>query len=389
MGDIFRGSACTIAALAARNSHEGCFRKRNPLFYRDCRILGTAEKGVYVSGGGTPKRWITGSQPEPRQLYRRAWVVQERLLSPRTLHFDQISIGWECIECEATETSPDEDSSFGNNDPTLRPKRGFASLGDSLTEGTAVDDGKFVHFHNAWWSIVETYTRCDLTFASDKLVAISGLINTIESRTGLTNIAGHWKEFLLQDILWAATYIYSTRTAHYRAPSWSWASMDCTVTNRSFGGVFATVVNSTNRLEYKLEWVARIVDADITRVFSGASWNGQVSGGFIQISARMRTAEWGQGDDCSWIRDDHLNSRSEVWCILIVRAHKPAQTTRVGARIIEKEAEYLDEGLVLVPKDEKQSQWERIGFFSQRHHERTTEMLFHPGQGEERLIMIT
>ena len=36
----------------------------------------------------------------------RAWVVQERLLAPRTLHFGRDQLFWECRTFEACESFP-------------------------------------------------------------------------------------------------------------------------------------------------------------------------------------------------------------------------------------------------------------------------------------------
>jgi hypothetical protein len=178
MGQIYQQSVCTIEALAAENSHQRCFTKRNPLFYRHCRVLGGSEKGVYVLGAATPKDWVPGNG-QPCRLDRRGWVVQERLLSPRTLHFGPRSIGWECIECEATEDHPDEKKPFPDRIDVFRTKRTFAFLGCSISKNTPVDSEEFIAFRKAWSNVVTAYTECDLTFPSDKLVGIAGMIRVI------------------------------------------------------------------------------------------------------------------------------------------------------------------------------------------------------------------
>jgi hypothetical protein len=41
MGKIYENSACTIAAAAVNNPHDGCFSSRNPLEIFDCQIAGS------------------------------------------------------------------------------------------------------------------------------------------------------------------------------------------------------------------------------------------------------------------------------------------------------------------------------------------------------------
>jgi hypothetical protein len=47
-----------------------------------------------------------------------------------------------------------------------------------------------------WQQIVELYTRCDLTKPDDKLPALSSIATRYAAATGMTYIAGLWKERL-------------------------------------------------------------------------------------------------------------------------------------------------------------------------------------------------
>lgn len=72
MGNIYRNSVCTISALGFKDSNGGCFKKRHPLLYRPCRLIGDQTSGVYAYGHGDPEEHNDGN----RRLNRRAWVVQ-------------------------------------------------------------------------------------------------------------------------------------------------------------------------------------------------------------------------------------------------------------------------------------------------------------------------
>lgn len=95
-----------------------------------------------------------------------------------------------------------------------------------------------LHRFDLWYSwamIVTEYTNRRLTVKTDKLVALNGIANLVAERMGSKNFAGimYRKDdpFTFRDLLW-----YSLGTSHrvspYRAPSWSWASVEGTV--RSF-----------------------------------------------------------------------------------------------------------------------------------------------------------
>lgn len=105
MGGIYRNSTCTIAALGAKDSHDGCFVHRDPLTYRACRLHANADKSLVAYNFGFDAQSIhIGKRDTP--LLSRAWVLQERLLSPRTLYFSSEAICWECLELDATEPNP-------------------------------------------------------------------------------------------------------------------------------------------------------------------------------------------------------------------------------------------------------------------------------------------
>jgi hypothetical protein len=77
-----------------------------------------------------------------------------------------------------------------------------------------------------WEDIVSGYTRADLTFTSDKLVAIAGIAQQFAERYSHTYIAGMWKEhFDIGAFLWK-TSLCKLRPPFRGAPTWSWASID-------------------------------------------------------------------------------------------------------------------------------------------------------------------
>ncbi|KAL5327809.1 hypothetical protein ACEPPN_005514 [Leptodophora sp. 'Broadleaf-Isolate-01'] len=75
------------------------------------------------------------------------------------------------------------------------------------------------------------YSRKDVTFEKDKLFAISGLANLFGHQMGTEYFAGPWKIALISDLLWEvnANKYARDRPLTYRAPSWSWASVECPV----------------------------------------------------------------------------------------------------------------------------------------------------------------
>lgn len=93
MGEVYRNSLCNIAATGFRDGCKGLFVKRDSFVLHVERILISVDimwegklalrSGPYTSVNFTLWRHEVAGIP----LSRRVLVVQERLLSPRTLHF--------------------------------------------------------------------------------------------------------------------------------------------------------------------------------------------------------------------------------------------------------------------------------------------------------------
>jgi hypothetical protein len=92
MGEIFANSYCTLAATSAKDSNGGLFLPR------------TISQSVKLTdwSGDSPVSYYAGiedrfeSALRDGDLNNRGWVLQERLLSPRTIHFTASQTFWEC-----------------------------------------------------------------------------------------------------------------------------------------------------------------------------------------------------------------------------------------------------------------------------------------------------
>ena len=196
-------------------------------------------------------------------LSTRGWTLQERFLSRRTIHFAQDQIFYEC------------DSGIWSEDGYVfkTPRFSFGTLLEMETIRFE-DHGKRknvlsytpkggsspppLRSEAGWLWLVSDYSRRNLTHAKDKLVALAGLARLIAQETGNRYHAGLWGTHIYEDLCWRAmssqestnqvgsddgtvqsraapgsTISEATRPSFYRAPSWSWASLDAAVTFES------------------------------------------------------------------------------------------------------------------------------------------------------------
>ncbi|KAF2261874.1 HET-domain-containing protein [Lojkania enalia] len=242
MQDVYANSLCNISALDAPDGFHSFFHTRDPksIFPQIVRVPTDNECGNETERDSfiLHDHDIWRREVSEAILHTRAWVVQERILAPRILHLGTQQILWECAEKNSSEMYPD---GLPSCIPSESPK--------SLITTTV---GEITAAYHSWCDIVETYTKCNLTFPGDKLIACAGLAKKIGRLLKDDYIAGLWRDSLEFHLLWTvATTDFSnlrdigdiTRPAEYRAPSWSWASLDGPISLQSDlkGDLLATV----------------------------------------------------------------------------------------------------------------------------------------------------
>ena len=205
-------------------------------------------------------------------LSRRAWVLQERLLSPRTLHYTKLQLFWECREIKACESSPYPYSKIRRS-PFDSPK-----YMESTYELIGLE---LEPLHRHWLEIIERYTDTLSSKLEDKLVAISGLARKVYSITKDRYCAGIWREDLILQLLWRLQRPQHKIDLPYRAPSWSWASTE--------GKVKFTKNPNHKTSELEIKSVQSIgVD--------GKPWSfNQIEYGSLRVRGAMRAAK-----NCYW-----------------------------------------------------------------------------------------
>lgn len=200
MHSVYSGAFVSLAASDAHNVYQGFLRR--PKLYN----------------GGFYSRVTSSSLCEirrffPTEVYRqaiseahlsgRAWAFQEKLLAARTIHFGESGLWWECRSRLCSEYLPDGLTGLSAS-PLMRP----------------VDEPW------PWSMIVWYYSATDLTYGSDRLAALSGIVARQHGNNGGRYLAGLWRERLVYQLTWQVLNTSRKPRPEWRAPTWSWASVD-------------------------------------------------------------------------------------------------------------------------------------------------------------------
>jgi hypothetical protein len=112
MPSICENAYVTLAATFSSSSAGGCFSQADSEFIaRDFTVEDRSGKSHQIFVRRHLPHWLMADPRRPNELdqdfplLQRAWVIQERLQSPRILHFGRHELMWECMEATACECS--------------------------------------------------------------------------------------------------------------------------------------------------------------------------------------------------------------------------------------------------------------------------------------------
>lgn len=222
MGDVYQYAACNIAAAGYQEStslgplilKKG--RTEGPPLFADCVLdfpnMGGNHlfKNLYIRAEEAALRMtVDGSV-----LNSRAWVAQERALSPGIIHFTPEMMSWECNNCVANEGFPTA-TIYREDERIFRPCKIR-----SLSVQSDPED-----IYAFWRSFIARYARAKLTYERDRFPAAVGIARTLSELIEDNFVAGFWEGDIIKSLIMARHGRIEDVPTTWRAPSWSWASL--------------------------------------------------------------------------------------------------------------------------------------------------------------------
>lgn len=289
MGSVYGNAFLTISSGASEDSKQGIFRPRTlpPGPPVEVRCYDSNFEAIYVD-----YRQKNTPFQEPQSTDVRAWCFQEMALSPRVLVYGKEMLGWLCDSVTDVEHGHVVDHYEDPSPPLLAPR-----LTHKPAENPLEHLGlPFTLYHYSrerersfgrWASTVNAFTKRKLTQESDRLPALSGIVKELQLETGDEYLAGLWRQDIWHYLQWGVDILFAgkdaewRRPATYRAPSWSWASIEGPIRmdlhpselEKAHGDV-APPADDVHLLEAKIQTV-------------GQNPYGEVSGGYLKLSTRL------------------------------------------------------------------------------------------------------
>ena len=403
MASIYSCSYLTIAAASAHDSTEGCFVDRaissdalaidlQPVPLRGYARFPSHRRGEFRSS----------------PLHSRAWVLQEVVLSRRTVYFTRDQWYWQCHTARNAEDDmiPGEKGFAIQEDLAERAKSDPKGLRPRLCR--FIDSGVLALYDlstpvaaaSTWWMWVLDFSSRKLTKRSDRYAAFAGLTKRYQEETGDRPLLGLWESRILWDLLWTVrgsdsqelrTWCvaplvverYDREAAPKRlsrgrdsrqqlkdTPTWTWYAAEGLDINEPKPHLSTGGVTYFTRFDFIAKYLAGLIDwsaEELTSTLLEASILLQGPVGLVQLQDDGKVTPLGKGceAECSFCRPekkrgnamdvswDYYPPLEEIfWCLLIAYGK------------INGQGHYV--GLVLKPTGEE-GEFQRQGVFASRN----------------------
>ncbi|KAM5512221.1 Heterokaryon incompatibility [Fusarium oxysporum f. sp. vasinfectum] len=287
MASVYSLAYVTISATAAQDSAAG-LREQHSMLKHPCEII-PSWTGFENQIPPVPVRIVNRSafcdavlaQP----LFRRGWVFQEWILSPRTIHVARDQLWW-------TSASDMTSGGFAANETC----EGFdfdvhREYIHTMAPGTiySMESQSEESLQLVWHTLLQEYMSRSLTFESDRLVAFAGIASFYQSHAKIkanSYLAGIWRHVLLQDLLWTISEGRKVSPPqNYRAPSWSWASVEPAPDTKKKFLIGSKEIN-IKLSETEQPWVCTVTVIEASVETMGSEF-GSVSGGYIVLQGPL------------------------------------------------------------------------------------------------------
>ncbi|KAG2416782.1 hypothetical protein HFD88_007998 [Aspergillus terreus] len=290
MRSIYSDASLVIIAASAKRVGDGFLQTRvsnvseandTPLAFQ---LPGGRIGSLHLSTNGK----FSGYDPSMEPVNARGWCFQEHMLATRALVFASHTLQYHCRTNgvrnigNSYNYSPDETAG-------RIPGRIFSMAESMRTQGssiqpparTSLSAEEWKSTRKAWFVALRNYTQRSVSHPADKLIAFAAIAETFHALWSETRyLAGLWEDTLLEDLLWKKPKPPLPRPEAYRAPSWSWASVN--------GETNLDVIDDMMRRpgEDAVKSRCEILSSDVTLADPALSF-GAVTGGTLVLRAAL------------------------------------------------------------------------------------------------------
>jgi hypothetical protein len=291
MGAIYGGAHLTIAVASAADDNEGFLSVtdgRKQYKSHELDLFPFAQRSRVLARRVHDVRTL--KQVDPLNL--RGWTFQERLLPRRLLTYSQFAVTFECStgsHCECgSGLRPDPFLRIRSKfEESLHSNRFGETRREVLRDIVSRSNADTQTYDDWYFQIVIPFMNRNLSRPTDILPAISALAEKFQTVLADNYLAGLWEADIKRGLFWRVHRSVANPTAEYRAPSWSWASVEGTIEYFFLAG--ARVINRSPD-DIEDVYCLKVHGVQCTKLSSAIAF-GEVSAGNLLVSGQAWPAQ--------------------------------------------------------------------------------------------------
>ncbi|KAI8663821.1 HET domain-containing protein [Fusarium keratoplasticum] len=230
MDCVYANAYCTIAAASALHADMGIAGVRESLMRHPQQAMVSVSSSLRLIRS---THLYTGTAYEKSPWKRRAWTMQESLLSRRLIMFTDDEVFWRCQKATWCESLALEHCSTQRREPRITSYQSFGCY-------DLMEIGPSRAFRPEYaYRVISHYAKRSITNQSDSLKAIQGYLRRLYMKHTLAQ--SDWGHLLFlrfeESLAWVGgdcarrvaeecVYNRDGSSHHVRFPSWSWLGWD-------------------------------------------------------------------------------------------------------------------------------------------------------------------
>lgn len=289
MTTVYRDCTLTVSAMSSKKSEDGFLTKRPD----DGEAVNWESTAINSLPGSNEdvQAWVGRFDPRLEEslwdleydeekkgpLARRGWTLQESVLSPRLLYYGANMIHWTCPSVRLSANGMRGMHKLDKKYPAV--SRVVFDRRHKRQRPLPKSKNYVEKILLEYYGIVDSYCARELTCPSDKFPALSGIAHRLQPVLG-DYLAGLWHCDILRGLWWEKLE-GGGPASKYRAPSWSWVSVD--------GPVRTACPKRKGRLDVQLsDYAIRL--ADPSNPFGQVRWASLTLRGWTKRLVRPMTS---------------------------------------------------------------------------------------------------
>ncbi|PQE17466.1 HET domain-containing protein [Rutstroemia sp. NJR-2017a WRK4] len=281
---IFKHTSLLLSASSSTSFTSGIFQDR-PIYISPALGL---TKDRYLRQHHL--RLVSGIDESP--LGSRGWAFIERVAAPRVVHFTARQLLWECATSWSFEAAHHRDEKYGKGQIRSEYQKGLMQpyidryFSDKTKQAASGNEG-YAKALGVWYPFSNKFNAMEFSGPGDKLLALSCILPIFDDGSLGEYLGGIWSKNFELGLAWGRPLRLLTPASSYRAPSWSWLSVDGAISSAWTNYSPSLLQDEMNEPSWRDKYIPRLLSHHIEYADPGNKYSSMKPGSSLIVEGSI------------------------------------------------------------------------------------------------------